>query len=104
MPVPDPLTDDEIATALAEHPGWERIGDEITKSYAIEYHTGIRMIVEVARVAKEIGHHPDILRRWDTLTFTVTTHDADYKLTTLDFDLAERIDTIATEHGATAAS
>lgn len=54
------------------------------------------MIVDVAKVAKAIGHHPDILRRWDTLT----THDTGYKLTVLDFDLATRIDTLAVDYGA----
>ena len=102
--VPPPLSDDAVAAELAELDGWERVGDEITKTFSIEYHAGIPMIVEVARTAKEVGHHPDILRRWDTLTFTVTTHDAGYKLTKLDFDLARRIDAVASKHGATTAS
>lgn len=101
MPVPDPMTGEEITAALTRHPGWERVDDEITKTFTIEYHSGIRMIVDVARTSKEIGHHPDILRTWDTVTFTVTTHDAGYKLTKLDFDLAEHVDAIAAEHGAT---
>jgi 4a-hydroxytetrahydrobiopterin dehydratase len=98
--VPEPLSDDEIATELAGLDGWTRQGDEITKTFSIEYHAGIPMIVEVARTAKEVGHHPDILRKWDTVAFTVTTHDAGYKITDLDFDLARRIDDIAAAHGA----
>ncbi len=104
MTVPEPLTDDEIAAGLAGLAGWARQGDEITKTFSIEYHAGIPMIVEVARTAKQVGHHPDILRKWDTLTFTVTTHDAGFKITELDFDLARRIDDIGVEHGATPAS
>ncbi len=103
MPVPEPLTDAQITAGLADLDGWSRQGDEITKAYSIEYHAGIPMIVEVASTAKEVGHHPDILRTWDTLTFTVTTHDAGYKITELDFDLARRVDQIANRHGATTA-
>jgi 4a-hydroxytetrahydrobiopterin dehydratase len=58
------------------------------------------MVVDVARTAKEVGHHPDIDVRWGKLRFGITTHDASHKVTVLDFDLAERIDTIATQHGA----
>lgn len=100
MIVPEPLSDDDITTELARLDGWTRQGDEITKTFSIEYHAGIPMIVEVARTAKEVGHHPDILRKWDTLMFTVTTHDAGYKITELDLDLARRIDDIAAAHGA----
>ena len=104
MAVPEPLSDDEISAELSRLDGWTRQGDEITKTFEIEYHAGIPMIVEVARTAKEVGHHPDILRQWDTVTFTVTTHDAGYQITKLDFDLARRIDDIAAAHGATSAS
>jgi 4a-hydroxytetrahydrobiopterin dehydratase len=102
--VPDPLTADQITTELAKLDGWTGDSDEITKTFAIDYHTGIRIVVDVARTAKEVGHHPDIDIRWDTLRFGITTHDAGHKVTVLDFDLAQRIDTIAANHGATFAS
>lgn len=97
---PVPLSEDEIAQALEEAPGWSRNGDLIERRYGIRYHGGVAMIVHVADVERLIGHHADIDLRWDTVRFGITTHDAGYKLTAADFDLAKRIDRIAEAHGA----
>ena len=40
--------------------------------------------------------------RWDRLHISMTTHTAGDVVTELDFVTAERLDAIATEHGATA--
>ncbi|MER7049607.1 4a-hydroxytetrahydrobiopterin dehydratase [Streptomyces jumonjinensis] len=95
-----PLSEAEIEAALQEVPGWRREGDEITRSYGIRYHGGVAMIVHVADVERLIGHHADIDLRWDTIRFGITTHDAGHRLTAADFDLARRIDAIATVHEA----
>lgn len=97
---PVPLTEEEIGAALREVPGWRRVGEEISRSYAIRYHGGVAMIVHVADVQRLIGHHADIDLRWGRVRFGVTTHDAGHRLTAADFDLAARIDAIARAHGA----
>ncbi|ONH25548.1 4a-hydroxytetrahydrobiopterin dehydratase [Pseudofrankia asymbiotica] len=99
--VPAPLTDDEITTQLADHPGWTRTGDEITRTFRPRYHGFVALIVHVADVERLIGHHADIDLRWDTIRFAITTHDAGHRLTAADFDLATRIDALATAHTAT---
>lgn len=53
---PVPLTEEEIGAALREVPGWRRVGEEISRSYAIRYHGGVAMIVHVADVQRLIGH------------------------------------------------
>ncbi|MER7908324.1 4a-hydroxytetrahydrobiopterin dehydratase [Streptomyces sp. NPDC096068] len=93
-----PLSEEQIAAALAEVPGWRRDGDEITRSYGIRYHGGVALIVHVADVERLIGHHADIDLRWGRVRFGITTHDAGHKLTAADFDLARRIDLIAAAH------
>ncbi len=95
-----PLTEDEIESALHDAPGWRRDGDKITRAFGIRYHGGVALIVHVADIERLIGHHADIDLRWDHVRFAITTHDADHKLTSADFDLAHRIDTIARAHGA----
>ncbi|KUO14220.1 pterin-4-alpha-carbinolamine dehydratase [Streptomyces sp. DSM 15324] len=95
-----PLTEDEIAVALQEAPGWRREGDEITRTYSIRYHGGVAMIVHVADVERLISHHADIDLRWGKVRFAITTHDAGHRLTAADFDLARRIDAIAAAHDA----
>ncbi|MCQ9181808.1 4a-hydroxytetrahydrobiopterin dehydratase [Streptomyces sp. IBSBF 2953] len=95
-----PLTEDEVVSALQGVPGWQRKGDEITRTFGIRYHGGVAMIVHVADVERLISHHADIDLRWGKVRFAITTHDAGHKLTAADFDLARRIDAIAQAHGA----
>ncbi|MEV6775411.1 4a-hydroxytetrahydrobiopterin dehydratase [Streptomyces syringium] len=95
-----PLTDAEITERLRELPGWQRSGDEITRTFGIRYHGGVALIVHVADVERLIGHHADIDLRWDRVRFGITTHDAGHRLTVADFDLAKRIDAIAAVHEA----
>ena len=102
MTVPTPLSIDEIQARLARRDGWTGGSTEITKSYNIGYHAGVRLVVDVAAESKRVGHHPDIDIRWGHLRFGITTHDADNHVTELDFDLADRIDQIAASHGASA--
>ncbi|WP_326698998.1 4a-hydroxytetrahydrobiopterin dehydratase [Streptomyces sp. NBC_01754] len=97
---PVPLTEDEIDSALRDAPGWQRDGDGITRAFGIRYHGGVALIVHVADIEGLIGHHADIDLRWDHVRFTITTHDAGHELTSADFDLAHRIDSIAGGHGA----
>ena len=96
----DRLDDAAIERRLIVVPGWVRSGDEIRRELAAPtFLAGIDMVSDVARVAEDAGHHPDIDIRWRTVVFALTTHDAG-GLTALDFDLAERIDAIAAQYGA----
>lgn len=97
------LSDDEIRARLAERVGWTGDTREISKTFGVEYHAGVDIIVQVAQAAIELEHHPDVDLRWDTLRFMITTHTAGDVVTELDFLLADRIDAIAAGHGATAA-
>jgi 4a-hydroxytetrahydrobiopterin dehydratase len=103
MALRDPLPADDIRARLAQGVGWTGDTQEITETFDVEYHAGVAIIVDVAQAALELAHHPDIDLRWDKLRFIVTTHTAGDVVTELDFLLADRIDTIATEHGATPA-
>jgi 4a-hydroxytetrahydrobiopterin dehydratase len=98
---PVPLSDEEIAAELEQLPGWEHVGNEITRTFRTgRYHGGVALIVHVADIERLIGHHADIDLRWDTVRFGITTHDAGHRLTAADFDLARRINDIATRHDA----
>lgn len=100
MGVPKPLTDEEITAALVELPGWERVGDEITRTYEIRYHAAVAAIVTIADRSRRIHHHADLDLRIDSLRAAITTHDAGYVLTAADIDLAHRIDAIVAAHQA----
>ncbi|WP_330301371.1 4a-hydroxytetrahydrobiopterin dehydratase [Streptomyces sp. NBC_00503] len=100
MGVPTPLSDEEIVRGLAKLPGWEREGEEITRTYEIRYHAAVAAIVTIADRSRRIQHHADLDLRIDSLRASITTHDAGHRLTLADFDLAHRIDAIVAAHQA----
>ncbi|WP_063127646.1 4a-hydroxytetrahydrobiopterin dehydratase [Nocardia fusca] len=101
--LPVPMDDSQIAARLETLPGWERDGDEITRTFAHTYHECVHLAVYVAAKAREVSHHPDMLIKWQRIEFRITTHDVGRKLTELDFNLAGDIDRIAEASGATPA-
>jgi 4a-hydroxytetrahydrobiopterin dehydratase len=60
--------------------------------------TGIRIVDDVAVVAEELNHHPNVDIRWRDVTFTLSTH-SEGGVTERDLELARRIDEIAARHG-----
>ncbi|MBB5626371.1 4a-hydroxytetrahydrobiopterin dehydratase [Sphaerisporangium krabiense] len=80
--------------------GWTGDTVEISRTYAVEYDTAIRIVAAVGVAAIELEHRPDIDIRWDRLRFAMTTHTAGDVVTELDFALAERINEIARQYGA----
>ncbi|MCB0900160.1 MAG: 4a-hydroxytetrahydrobiopterin dehydratase [Actinobacteria bacterium] len=89
------LTSDEIARQLQDLPDWA--GDTASLRRAVEFAdfpTAIAAVGEVAEIAEEINHHPDIDIRWRTVTFSLSTHSAG-GVTQLDIELAHRIDAVA---------
>jgi 4a-hydroxytetrahydrobiopterin dehydratase len=100
MPVP-PLTDDELAAALRELPGWTVKDGELTATYK-----GARAAVPpfyavVAAAEDEADHHARITILYGTITFAVNTHDAGGAITAKDTALAARISAMAAERGIT---
>jgi 4a-hydroxytetrahydrobiopterin dehydratase len=87
----DRLTDEEVADALPRLQ-WEREGDALRKVVKRDDFAGAMAFVNrVAELAEAANHHPDIAISWNTVTLTLSTHDAG-GLTRLDLDLAARID------------
>jgi 4a-hydroxytetrahydrobiopterin dehydratase len=96
--MPQVLDDTEIDRRLTDLTDWSRDGNAIRRSVkAADFPTAIKIVDDVAKVAEEMDHHPDIDIRWRTLHFTLSTHDAG-GITALDTDLAQRIDEIAEAH------
>ena len=87
------LSDDEVDRALEGVQDWRREGDEIVKDLQFEDFRGAMAFVnEVADVAEELDHHPDItVHGWNKVRLAVTNH-AQGGLTQADFDLAATVD------------
>jgi 4a-hydroxytetrahydrobiopterin dehydratase len=90
------LSQDEIDSALErELPEWSQEGDTIVRAVeAPSFIEGIRLVQQVAEVAEDLDHHPDIDIRWRTVTFRLSTHSAG-GLTSKDLRLAADIDRLA---------
>lgn len=83
----------EIDRALSnELTAWSQDGDAISRSVEAEsFMAGIRLVTQVAEVAEDLDHHPDIDIRWTTVTFRLSSHSAG-GLTGQDLRLAADID------------
>jgi 4a-hydroxytetrahydrobiopterin dehydratase len=90
-----PLEDAEIDARLSEHPGWERYGDSIRKSYRRGDFVGsVNFVRSLVDPAEQMNHHPDIEISWDTVTVSLSTH-SNGGVTAADFELAAKIDALA---------
>lgn len=92
---------DEVNRQLNDLPGWQWVGDGLRRSVDLPTFPGaIHVVDEVAEVAEQMNHHPDIDIRWRTLRFVLSTH-SEGGVTQLDVELAHRIDEIVVDHGGT---
>ncbi|MCX4671374.1 4a-hydroxytetrahydrobiopterin dehydratase [Streptomyces sp. NBC_01381] len=100
MPV-EPLSQKEVEERLAELPGWSLDGDRITRSYRLGSHfAAAAMVVHIAQIQEELGHHSDLTLGYNSVALSVNTHSAGGAITGLDFELARRVEELAPGHGA----
>lgn len=93
--MPDLLTAADLTAALADLPEWAGDTDGIARSIECStFPAAITLVDDVAVVAEELDHHPDIDIRWRTVSFACSTH-SEGGVTEADVDLARRIDDLA---------
>jgi len=82
----------QVEARLKTLPGWKRDGDFIAKPFKFkEFMDGIAFVDEVALIAEDLGHHPDIHVVWTTVDLQIQTHD-EGGVTSLDIKLAGEIE------------
>lgn len=90
----DLITADELDAALKKCPEWEIEGESITRSIEFEeFSDAIDFVNNLAEIAEEAQHHPDIDIRYTLVTVRLTTHDVG-GVTELDVQLAQRVDNL----------
>lgn len=88
------LPDSEVASRLRERPSWAREESRLVRRLDFgAFMDGIGFVIEVARLAERMDHHPDIEIRWRRVTLSLWSHDAG-GITARDFELADRIDSL----------
>jgi 4a-hydroxytetrahydrobiopterin dehydratase len=86
------LNDEEIGSRLTGTE-WTREGEHIVRDWRLkDFAAAIAFVNQIAAVAEDMNHHPDILvHGWNKVRLSVTNHSAG-GLTDADFELARRID------------
>ncbi|MDQ4084700.1 MAG: 4a-hydroxytetrahydrobiopterin dehydratase [Actinomycetota bacterium] len=93
------LDEKQIKDALTDRPKWEyRDGALVREVHAADFIGGVRLVDEVAEVAEDANHHPDIDIRYTDVTFRLVTHSAG-GVTDQDLQMAGRIDDIIDKTG-----
>lgn len=91
----DVMKSDEAKARLKKVPEWELEKKHIERTFEFDdFSDSIDFVNSVSEVAEEEEHHPDIDIRYNKVRLVLSTHSKG-GLTDLDFELAERIDTLA---------
>ncbi len=102
MPAPRLLDSEEVDRQLGDLPGWVSFSAGLHAAYdASDFPKAVALVAEIADIAEEMDHHPDIDLRWRTVRVTCWTHSAG-GVTQLDVELAHRIRAAAEAASATA--
>jgi len=90
--MPTKLSDREVSQGLERSPDWSEVSGEIQRTFQFaDFKRSMGFVNKIADYAERVGHHPDILIRYNKVTLTVSTHDAG-GITAQDFELAEFCD------------
>lgn len=90
----DLLDEKELAAVLKKHPEWELEEKSLTRTIEFEEFTeAIDFVNDLAEVAEEAQHHPDIDIRHLRVTVALTTHEVG-GVTDADVEIAQRIDNL----------
>jgi 4a-hydroxytetrahydrobiopterin dehydratase len=85
------LTPEQVATELAETPGWAVDDAQLTRTVTRkDFRDSLLFVNAVGFLAEGANHHPDILISWNKVTLTLSTH-SEGGLTGKDFALARQI-------------
>ena len=87
------ISPDEINKTLSNQ-NWSYKNNRISKSFEFEsYIEGINFVNEIAKIAEQRNHHPDINIGWCKVGISITSHDLG-GVTTKCVNLATTIDSL----------
>jgi 4a-hydroxytetrahydrobiopterin dehydratase len=89
------LSATEIASHLKLRPDWKIEHGELVRIFKFEtFPAAIAFVNEIANLAEEAGHHPDIDIRYNQVKLALVSHDAG-GITVKDFAIAAGADKLA---------
>lgn len=76
---------------------WQEIDDRLYQKFSFgSFNEAISFINQVARIAEELNHHPEIKNSYSTVELWLSTHSAGDVVTAKDRNFAERVDALGT--------
>ncbi len=91
------LNSQDIKNWLKKLPEWDLEKKAIERLFEFDdFSQAIEFVNGVAEIAEEDDHHPEIDIRYNKVRVALSTH-SEGGLTDLDFELAEKIDTLVDE-------
>ncbi len=97
------LTDEQVAEALRDLPGWRLGRGEIVKQYRFRtFAEAIGFLVRLAEKAEAANHHPDLENHYDRVRVALHTW-SENAITEKDIALAREIESVAAAPGAASA-
>jgi 4a-hydroxytetrahydrobiopterin dehydratase len=91
----DTLNHEQIEAALAELSGWGFRDEALVRTFRFsDFVHAVDFVEELAEVAEEQRHHPDIEIRYNKVTLHLSSHDAG-GVTQRDVRLAEAVQQLA---------
>jgi 4a-hydroxytetrahydrobiopterin dehydratase len=89
------LTEEEIAVAVAQMPGWAVVNAKLHREYKFsDFAHAFGFMATAAPLIEKRGHHPEWANVYNRVTVDLTTHDAG-GITQKDVDLAAVLEGIA---------
>lgn len=73
---------------------WNIINNKLEKEFKLKsFSEIIEKLQSLSKIADELNHHPDFrVQNYNTILFTLCTHDKENTITRKDYELAEKID------------
>ena len=95
MTRPKKLSAEEVSLALSKRADWVLREEKLYREFEFaDFSEAFGFMARCALVAESLDHHPEWCNVYNRVEVQLTTHDAG-GLTSLDFELAEKMDTIA---------
>ena len=93
----DLLNAQEIKTWLKKLPQWDHEKKHIERLFEFDdFSEAVEFVNGVAEISEDEDHHPEIDIRYNKVRLALSTH-SEGGLTDLDFEVAEKIDTLVDE-------
>lgn len=89
-----PLSREKAEAYLQETPDWQLESNKITREFTFkDFKSAMAFVNNVAKIAEDQGHHPDIQIHWNKVALSLYTHKIN-GLHENDFILAAKIDAL----------